>query len=170
MTLPFGLVLACARASTPSTPRCGWRPARSGSRAASDPALRAWFEQTCTKALAAASESLESEIEAWVVRDLAHGEPTMTRLARGLATTPRTLHRRLAKSGTSFTDILDRVRRELATAYLLRQGLSVNEVAGLLGFADAGAFVRAFRRWFDTTPGQWRMRAAPFTGEAARSI
>jgi AraC-like DNA-binding protein len=79
------------------------------------------------------------------------GEADVDGLARGLATSPRTLQRRLAECETSFQALLDDVRRELALRHLAR-GRSVTDTAFLLGFSELSAFSRAFRRWTGRTP------------------
>ena len=64
----------------------------------------------------------------------------------------RTLHRRLGAEGTSFQDVLDDTRRELAEQYLSRGDLSLADTTYLLGFNDQSSFFRAYRRWFGTSP------------------
>lgn len=68
----------------------------------------------------------------------------------------RTLRRRLSCEGTSFREILDDVRNELARAYLRETNLSIAEVGALLGFEDAANFRRAFRRWNGCSPQAYR--------------
>ncbi|HSD55075.1 MAG TPA: AraC family transcriptional regulator [Burkholderiales bacterium] len=84
------------------------------------------------------------------------GAPTQTAIARSLGLSTRTLHRRLAATGTSFVDLLDETRRELATGYIQRTDYSVGEVAYLLGFAETSSFNRAFRRWTGKSPSEFR--------------
>ncbi|HSD41597.1 MAG TPA: AraC family transcriptional regulator [Burkholderiales bacterium] len=84
------------------------------------------------------------------------GSPTQTVVARSLGLSTRTLHRRLAEEGTSFVDLLDETRRELATGYIRRTDNSVGEVAYLLGFAETSSFNRAFRRWTGMSPSEFR--------------
>ena len=71
-----------------------------------------------------------------------------------VALSERSLRRRLAAAGTSF-----RQRRDMALAEraqrLLAEGVPVERVAGELGYADAAAFTRAFRRWTGETPGRF---------------
>ncbi len=121
-----------------------------------DAALGAWFEKVCQDRVQQEPTSLVAELEAQLLQALGSGEPTMTQLARALGQSPRTLRRHLEAEGTSFSALLERVRRDLAEAYLAREGLALAEIAGLLGFQDTGTFLRAFRRWHGTTPGQWR--------------
>lgn len=89
---------------------------------------------------------------------LAEGEPTRAVVARELAVSERTLHRRLAEEGTSFQQLLDRTRRDLADQHIRRDDLSVADIAFLLGFHDQSSFFRAFRRWYGTSPQQHRAK------------
>lgn len=68
----------------------------------------------------------------------------------------RTLNRRLAAEGTSFRRIREDVRLEAACHMLASGGRPVFQVADVLGYADATAFTRAFRRWAGIPPAQWR--------------
>jgi AraC-like DNA-binding protein len=124
-------------------------------------AFFAIFEQQVAGALArlptaaAASETVRAAVRA----ALASGGCTLAATARGLAVGTRTLQRRLQEEGTSFADVVDAVRHELACAYLER-GVSIPETAALLGYADATAFHHAFRRWTGSTPAGYLARAA----------
>jgi len=87
---------------------------------------------------------------------LMSGDSGIDAVARSLAIAPRTLQRRLAAEDTSFTSLLDSVRREMADQHLARQVLSIAEIAFLLGYSEPAAFHRAFRRWHRTTPRAFR--------------
>lgn len=93
-----------------------------------------------------------AQVRRRILEHLPSGSPTQTEIARRLALSPRTLHRRLAETGTSFADLLDDTRRELAGGYLQRTDYSIAEVAYLLGFAEVSSFNRAFRRWTGRSP------------------
>jgi AraC-like DNA-binding protein len=73
----------------------------------------------------------------------------------------RTLNRRLHESNTSFRELVHEGRYEIARRMLETSSLNVTEVASALGYADASAFTRAFRRWSGTTPGAWRTLRRP---------
>jgi AraC-like DNA-binding protein len=85
-------------------------------------------------------------------------EPTLASIAVSLNVSPRSLQRHLAGESASFQDVLDDVRRDLARQWLrTHQGSktrNMTELALILGFSSSSAFSRAFRRWFDMTPGQ----------------
>lgn len=91
-------------------------------------------------------------------RLLPQGEPKRETVAQALLLSERTLQRRLQDEGTSYQHLLDDTRRELAGQYLGQANLTLLEISYLLGFSDPSNFFRAFRRWFDTTPGEYRAR------------
>lgn len=82
-----------------------------------------------------------------------------TAVARKLRMSRRTLQRQLGAGGTTFTGLLDVLRRELAMRYLHERQIAIAEVAFLLGFSEASTFHRAFRRWSGTTPAAYRKTA-----------
>ncbi len=73
-------------------------------------------------------------------------------VADEFGTTARTLRRRLAVEGTTFRDIQDALRRDLALSFLHEKGRTVEEIAFALGFSDASNFRHAFRRWTSRRP------------------
>jgi AraC-like DNA-binding protein len=91
------------------------------------------------------------------------GEPTPLDVAKKLAMSERTLQRRLRDEGTSFAQLLDGVRRELAELYLSEPRVPAHDVAFLIGYSEPSAFYRAFRRWTGRTPQEFRQstRSAP---------
>jgi AraC-like DNA-binding protein len=96
----------------------------------------------------------------------------LTRLMRGmsledvageLGMSVRTLRRRLTDRGTSYRQIVDDLRREMAIKYLRDTDMTVEDVAFTLGFNDAASFRRAFRRWTSATPQRFRQTVGPDT-------
>ena len=77
-------------------------------------------------------------------------------VARALHMSVRTLHNRLTDAGTTYQQLLDRTRRELAEQYMQQPNISVSEVAYLLGFSDCSNFSRAFHRWTGRSPSAYR--------------
>jgi len=78
-----------------------------------------------------------------------------------LALHPRTLQRRLAEEGTSFEVLKDEVRKHLTLYYLRDTGLTIGQIALLLGFPAQSALSRACRQWFDLAPTSIRQGASP---------
>ncbi|MCC6811818.1 MAG: AraC family transcriptional regulator ligand-binding domain-containing protein [Deltaproteobacteria bacterium] len=82
-------------------------------------------------------------------------------VARALAVSARTLKRRLAAQGTTFSELLDEARSQRAMTLLRGPHLGVEEVAAALGYSDAANFTRAFKRWTGRTPAAFRDHARP---------
>ena len=82
--------------------------------------------------------------------------PKLDTVARLLCLGARTLRRRLQELGTGYQQILDEVRRELAIEYLRTTSLTVQEIAELLGYSEVTNFRRAFLRWVEVSPCQYR--------------
>jgi AraC-like DNA-binding protein len=98
--------------------------------------------------------SVESEVE----KLLPQGKVQRQTVARTLAMSARTLARRLADEGTSYEEVVDEVRRSLALQYVKEQGISVSQIAWLLGYEGASSFNHAFRRWTGSSPSTLRDR------------
>ena len=84
--------------------------------------------------------------------------PTLEDLARELHLAPTTLRRRLEAEGTSYQRIKDQLRLDLAIDQLSRTDRPGADIGLQLGFADASAFYRAFKRWSGVQPGEYRAR------------
>lgn len=76
-------------------------------------------------------------------------------VARALHMSVRTLKRRLAAEGETFSALLERERHERSLA-MLRTPLTLDEIAQRLGYSSVPNFARAFRRWRGETPAQYR--------------
>lgn len=85
--------------------------------------------------------------------------PNQEQVASALHLSQRSLQRKLQQAGTSYQEILDQLRQELAIQYLQQSHLSVNEISYLLGFTKLGSFTRAFRRWTQQSPSQYRKQS-----------
>ena len=77
-----------------------------------------------------------------------------------LAVHPRTLNRRLREEGTSFKALIGETRFEIARQLLRDTRLPIIDVAAALGYGDATAFIRAFRRAAGVSPGAWRSQSS----------
>lgn len=99
---------------------------------------------------------VESLVEREVSRSLSEGIPRMANVARRLAMSERTLHRRLSERGLSFKTVVERTRRQLAENLLRESRYTLSEVAFLTGFSEQSAFNRAFKRWTGQTPTAFR--------------
>lgn len=93
---------------------------------------------------------------------------SVERVAQHLGMDRRTLHRRLAAEGATYSDLLDQTRREMAISLLTGSDRPMQSVADLLGFSSLSAFAHWFRRSFDQSATTYRaakggVRATPTT-------
>lgn len=103
-----------------------------------------------------AGNDLGETVKLTLMRSLAGKRPTLQDVARELGMSSRTLQRRLTASSSTFQDLLETARREVAHQYLLRPVIEFNEAAFLLGFEDVNSFFRAFHAWEGLSPTEWR--------------
>ena len=99
-----------------------------------------------------------------IAETLLAGQSSADQIARRLAVSLRTLHRRLAEEGTSHGELVDDVRREQAMLHLASNRFSISEISFLLGFAHPNGFHKAFKRWTRMTPAQYREDAQSAAG------
>jgi AraC-like DNA-binding protein len=101
---------------------------------------------------------LQSMVENQLLRVLPSGKVQAPLVAQQLGISMRSFTRQLAEEGTTFGEILDRLRNRLALRYLEDQRMSLQQIAWLLGYSELTAFNHAFKRWFGTSPGRARNR------------
>jgi AraC-like DNA-binding protein len=123
-----------------------------------DPHLFRILESHAQKVLAETpvTASLRERVRREVIQRLREGEPGVADIAQALATSERSLQRKLQSEGVSFRDVVDEARHKLAVVYLGDRNLSMTDVACLLGYSEAAAFTRAFKRWTGRVPSQAR--------------
>jgi AraC-like DNA-binding protein len=100
--------------------------------------------------------SLVSQVRHHILQTMPDGSVSADRVASRLHMSRRTLTRHLADEGTTFKSLLDEARRHSAGHYLQTTELSIEDIAFLLGFSESAAFVRAFKRWTQNTPAEYR--------------
>lgn len=105
--------------------------------------------------------STAAKARAVVQELLPRGDVSIELAAEALRTSPRTLQRKLREENTSFSDIVDETRCELAKKHLRGRAHSIAEIALLVGFSDQSTFHRAFVRWTGRTPGDFRRGSRP---------
>lgn len=98
------------------------------------------------------AEHFPDSVRNRLVRHLMDGRVGIEDLAAELNMSRRSLQRRLAEENTSYTQLLDDTRRELAGYYINEQHMPVKEAAFLLGFSEPANFTRAFKRWTGHAP------------------
>lgn len=86
--------------------------------------------------------------------------PALVEMAALENVSARTLIRYLREEGTTYQQLRDTVREELACWLLLQSALPVEAIAERLGYADTSNFSRTFRRWVGVTPSEFRGHSA----------
>jgi AraC-like DNA-binding protein len=126
-------------------------------RSADAVATRLAREQ-CERELAEVVDaSLPGRIRALLAE--ADGTRSLEDVAKQLRISPRTIKRKLAERGTTFSEIRDDLRRQRALLLLDNRELSIGDVAARLGYSELPNFTRAFRKWTGKTPLAYRERA-----------
>jgi AraC-like DNA-binding protein len=103
-------------------------------------------------------EGVALDVRRALISCVGGGDTRIQAIARTLATSARSLQRRLATAGVTYQQLLDLARKDTAERYLTDSPLSIGEVAYLLGYSEPAAFNRAFRRWHKETPQAFRQR------------
>lgn len=95
-------------------------------------------------------------VQAEIRSRLVDGTPYIEDVADALDIRRWTLQRALADEGVSFSDMVEQVRHQLARLYVQQTHVPIADIAFLLGYSEISAFSRAFTRWFDRSPRQFR--------------
>lgn len=114
-----------------------------------DPVMAAYARDLVVNADKRSDLPFADEVRQLILLRLATGRTTVEEVAQQLATTRRTLHRRLAAEGTHFQHLLTEIRRELVNQYLANPRRPLSDIAALLGFSGSSAF----SRWYRTQHG-----------------
>ncbi|MDB5961774.1 MAG: AraC family transcriptional regulator [Massilia sp.] len=141
------------------------------------PCSAIWFDKTQLQALVRVDESAlldfltdpqtrfivprrdREEISARVLSHLHQSRPSWPDLdatAQAMCMSAASLQRNLAKEGTTFQSLKDKLRRDMAITYLNTTTMSLTELADKLGFSESAGFQRAFKSWTGSSPGSYR--------------
>jgi AraC-like DNA-binding protein len=126
-----------------------------------DPYLNQLLIKYCEEALAyrtAGQRSFAPTVENEIALLMPHGKAQAAEVARRLGLSQKTLARRLWSEGLRFASVRQRLRCDLAKRHLADKGLSISEIAWLLGYRDVGAFTNAFKRWTGRAPRTFRQQ------------
>lgn len=110
--------------------------------------------------LPAPAATFASRIKQLLATTIEGGMMSLAAAASALHMSERSVQRRLADEGSTFEDLVDELRQDLARRYLADPRIAIGEVAYLLGYSEPSAFHRAFKRWTGVTPTEARRRAA----------
>jgi len=101
-------------------------------------------------------ENFSDRVRIRLIESLPSGGVDAADVARALNVSVRTLQRRLADEGATYSGLLDQARRELAVRFIGEQRMPVKEATYVLGFSEPANFSRAFKRWTGVSPSEFR--------------
>ncbi|WP_233855708.1 AraC family transcriptional regulator [Paraburkholderia sp. HD33-4] len=134
-----------------------------------DPELVKYAESLARPLDASRPESMTDEVRKAIYLLLPLEQASVDQVASHLHLSARTLRRRLETAGTSFSDLLEEVRHNLAIRYLNNSRYPIGGVATLLGYARQASFTRWFTSGFGMTPRAWRTRQIEGVAHTAKS-
>jgi AraC-like DNA-binding protein len=107
-----------------------------------------------------ARHDIVNRVKAAIIDGLSGGTVNEVTIAKELHTTPRNMHRKLQKEGSSFKQLLTDVRKELAQQYIKDRSKTLTEISFLLGFSEVSSFSRAYKGWMGMPPSEARQSGA----------
>ncbi|MGF7122455.1 AraC family transcriptional regulator [Rhodococcus sp. TAF43] len=125
----------------------------------SDPHLRSYAQQFLDTLTTPEEPTIANRVRELVELLLPTGRCSIDQVARSLGVDRRTVHRHLAKSGQTFSSVLDATRTELANRMVSGQRYSFTEISEMLSFSTPSSFSRWFHQQFGVSPREWRRQS-----------
>ncbi len=105
------------------------------------------------------SKCFQDKVRKIIIKNLDSENLNMEMISNELNLSSRTLYRKLKEENISYKTLLIDIKKQLAQAYLQETSFTIDDISYLLGFSEASAFHRAFKRWFGINPSQYRRNA-----------
>ena len=133
-----------------------------------DPGMARYARQLVESGVGGDDPHMTDRVRELVLGLLGTGQCTIAVVAQHLGVDRRTVHRRLASEGHSYSGVVEAVRRELADRYMKDRSRPLGEVASLLGFAAPSGFSRWYRRQFNGKASERRAGDGPRAPKTSR--
>jgi len=104
--------------------------------------------------------NLLQQVKVTIEAELNGGSASLEAVAARLDMKPWTLRRKLRAEDSDFTTLLDEIRKQRAHRYLQDRQFPISDIAAALGYSEQSAFNRAFKRWYNCTPMEYRHKTA----------
>ena len=104
---------------------------------------------------------LKKRVFDYIVKQLPYGAPSVTEAAKAFNMSPSTLKKHLNQESANFTEICDEVRKDVAVKMISIRKKPLKEISSQLGFSNSSTFNRAFKRWTNMTPSEYRQQNQP---------
>ncbi len=125
--------------------------------AGANPELAQYNDNLTTKYLALLDRSdVACSVTSKIMELIPSGNISKQIVSQHLNMSVNNLQNKLAKQNTSYSELYDKVRKDIACNYLHQLHMSICEISYLLGFADTSNFTRAFKRWVGMSPSEYR--------------
>lgn len=102
--------------------------------------------------------NLITKVQCIILKNLTTGNFTADFVAQNLNMSRQSLHRRLKQHDVNFRELLEDTRKQEAINRLANDKYNIDNIGLDLGFKDTSSFYRAFKSWFDMTPGEYRQQ------------
>lgn len=126
-----------------------------------DPGMVSYAEKLLASQVSHGQPTTEARVRELVALLLPTGRCSIDQVARSLGVDRRTVHRRLANVGLTFTQVLDSTRADLAERLVAADRYSFTEISEMLAFSTPSSFSRWFSGQFGVSPRQWRKQTRP---------
>lgn len=121
-----------------------------------DPVAHKMFKRQLESLAATAPDDFVQRVESVIRVAIPKGEISLTSAAKSLALSTRSLQRKLQEQGTSFHEMVDTSRRQVAEHYISNSNLQLSQITELLGFTRLSNLTHAFKRWHGMSPSEWK--------------
>lgn len=102
------------------------------------------------------TDAFLEQLRKFISDKLPHGVPELSLFAKENGSSVRSIQRRLDAMGSGYKAEVEAVRRDLSYRHLHNPSLTLVDIAFMLGFSDQSAFQKAFKRWHNCAPGEYR--------------
>lgn len=121
-----------------------------------DPDLRRLLLDKVAELEVKGGQDFPAHVGAIIRASLLAGDASLDHVAGRLALSSATFKRRLQANGTSYTELIDQTRMEMASQLLKNSRATMTQIAEILGYAHSSTFSRSFSRWANMSPRDWR--------------
>jgi AraC-like DNA-binding protein len=98
----------------------------------------------------------KAKLKKTIARSIKGGDATLPAVAATLQLSPRSLQRQLSVLNLTYSELVDEVRQEAAKSFLATTTLGIAQIGAALGYRDPSSFSRAFMRWSQVSPRNYR--------------
>lgn len=121
-----------------------------------NPQLHSVLEQHLLTLSQDFSDDYCGQIRHLIRQALTTGDCSIDRVAAFLAINKRSLQRKLQAHDTSYKELLEEVRFDIAKSYLRESSGSLTALADMLCYSELSVFSNAFRQHFGVSPREWK--------------